>query len=103
METKLKNIFFKITSSLIYKPLSWFLCLSLLAYQTYHISDQYFKYQTVTSVTIDRPFKLNPPAIVLCFLRQDIIIPKHETEQLNFANLTAKEWFDYSASVHEIL
>ena len=50
------------------------------AIQTYKISNEYFKYQTVTRLTIHRPKKQQPPDVSFCFRMRDFV--KFENESL---------------------
>lgn len=59
-------------SLLIYFLLAMLGCLL----QVYHISDQFFEYDTVTQLTMRRPINAKPPALILCFFLSQCYDPK---------------------------
>lgn len=52
------------------KLLGCLLCLIGLTWQVFYISEQYFRYDSVTQVVIKRPTAVKPPALAICIIQE---------------------------------
>lgn len=79
--------------------LSWFaICLIGNMYQIGQISDQFFKYEIVTTINVNFPSKFTAPAINFCFYEVELVdwnklvaIKPTIKEELNLSSLSNEE------------
>lgn len=79
----------------------WAVCLSGCLLQNYYISQQYFKYETVTQLTINRPDLITPPNFVTCF--GFLPVYKQLNKTADFDNMTIAELLANIPTVAEVI
>ncbi|KAI1286182.1 hypothetical protein HDE_11183 [Halotydeus destructor] len=65
-----------------------YMCLTAMfcCWQLFHVLSEYCLYDTVTRVTINRPFKTRPPLLIMC-LKLDAFIPGYDSKGLHVKQL----------------
>jgi hypothetical protein len=93
------------SASVLFSLIAWTISFSGCGYQLYQISEQYFRYDTATQVTIERREILFPPKVIICGLRSDYRIKGDDgerlTEQQIVADLTDQPVFSAETVISE--
>ena len=70
-----------------WKTIWMLICLSGFSYQTYEMTDHFFQYPVMSSVTIQMEHEFYPPALSVCFNANHVRIPN----QFNKTNCKFKK------------